>query len=76
MKLASAITEDKADQVLDPLRVAFLMAFCIGMVLQIYDVIALGHAFDIQAFGIGVGGLIVTTGGALWASSQQKDEPA
>jgi hypothetical protein len=76
MRLRAALTEDKADEVLDPLRVAFLIAFAVGMALQIYTVIAQGQPFDIQAFGIGMGSLLATTGAALWASSQQKDEPA
>jgi hypothetical protein len=75
MRLKAAFTEDKADEVLDPLRVAFLTAFAIGMVLQIYTVIGQGQAFDIQAFGIGVGSLLATTGAALWASSHQQDDP-
>lgn len=76
MKLQSAITEDRADQVLDPLRLAFLIAFGVAMLLQLYTVIVQGKEFDIQGFGIGIGGLIGTTGAALWASSHQKDDPA
>jgi hypothetical protein len=76
MRLSAAITEDKADAVLDPLRIAFLIAFITGIGLQIYTVVGQNNAFDIQAFGIGVGSLLATTGAALWASSHQKDEPA
>ena len=75
MRLRSALTEDKADEVLDPLRVAFLVAFTLAMALQTYTVIWQGSSFSIQDFGIGVGSLLATTGAALWASSNQKDEP-
>lgn len=74
MRLRSAITEDKADEVVDPLRVAFLIAFGVGISLQVYTVVVQGNSFSIQDFGIGVGSLLATTGAALWASSHQKDE--
>ena len=67
-------TEDKQNKVFDPLRVAFLIAFAAGMVLQTYTVVWQGNAFSIQDFGIGVGSLLATTGAALWASSNQKTE--
>lgn len=75
MRLRSIITEDKADDVIEPLRVAFLIAFAVAMGLQLYTVIVQGNAFSIQDFGIGTGSLLATTGAALWASSHQKDEP-
>lgn len=75
MKLRSVVTEDKADEVPDPLRIAFLIAFATGIVLQIYTVVVQGNMFSIQDFGIGVGSLLATTGAALWASSHQKDDP-
>jgi hypothetical protein len=75
MRLRAAITEDKADEVADPLRIAFLVAFAVAMGLQLYTVIVQGNAFSIQDFGIGVGSLLATTGAALWASSHQKDDP-
>jgi hypothetical protein len=73
MRFRSIVTEDREDQVLEPLRIAFLVAFAVSQILTVYTVVWQGNAFDIQAYGIGVGGLIVTTGGALWASSMQKD---
>lgn len=75
MRLRSAITEDAADETLDPLRVAFLVAFAVGIALQVYTVIVQNQPFSIQDFGIGVGSLLATTGAALYASSHQKEEP-
>ncbi len=73
MRLSSIVTEDTNDQVLEPLRIAFLVAFVTADALSIYSTVVLGNAFDIQAFGIGMGGLILTTGGGLYASSHQKE---
>jgi len=69
------LTEDKANSTWEPLRIAFAIAFLTAVGLQIFDVVVNGKEFDVQAFGIGIGGLILTTGGGLWASSNQKDEP-
>jgi hypothetical protein len=74
MRLRSIVTEDKADETADPLRIAFLIAFATGIALQVYTVIVQGNAFSIQDFGIGVGSLLATTGAALYASSHQKTE--
>lgn len=72
MKIRDMITEDEASQVLDPLRIAFGVAFATGIGLQIYDVVWLMHEFNLITFGTGMGALLVTTGGALWASSKQE----
>lgn len=74
MRIRSIITEDKADETLEPLRIAFLIAFAVSQALTVYTVVWQGNAFDIQAYGIGIGSLLATTGAALWASSHQKDE--
>jgi hypothetical protein len=70
--LRQMLTEDDADAVVDPLRVSFLIAFATGIGLQIYDVVWLTHEFNLITFGTGMGALLVTTGGALWASSKQE----
>lgn len=86
--IRTLITEDEADTVLDPLRIAFALTFLaaifaltIGVTLEIVAVIW-ALTFDVQAYCIGVaalvagiGTLILTTGGALWASSRQNSTP-
>ncbi len=53
-------------------RVLWALAFLIGMGLEIYSVIE-GKQFDLQAFGIGVGALLLAGGGAL--NLKSKTEP-
>lgn len=45
-------------------RAMSLVAFLVGMGLQIYVVAARGVAFDLQEFGIGTGILLATLSGA------------
>lgn len=45
-------------------RVLWSLSFVVGMGLEIYSVIE-GKQFDLQAFGIGVGALLLAGGGAL-----------
>ncbi len=45
-------------------RVLWALAFLVGMGLEIYAVIE-GRSFDLQAFGFGVGALLLAGGGAL-----------
>ncbi len=71
--LKAIITEDARDEVADPLRIAFLIAFATGIALQVYTVVWQGNAFDFSAFGTGAGVMIGGTGAALWASSHQKE---
>ena len=70
--LRSIITEDDADQVYDPLRIAFLVTVVVAIGLQVYTVVWQDNAFNIQDFGIGMGSLLGATGAGLWASSYQK----
>jgi hypothetical protein len=73
--LKTILTEDKANAVFDPLRLGAVVAFLTLIGLLIYDVVGRGHAFDIQASALGLGGFLTATGTALWASSHQKDAP-
>lgn len=70
--LKQMLTEDDANAVYDPLRMGFIIAFVTGLGLQIYDVVWLMHEFNLVTFGTGIGALLLTTGGGLWASSKQE----
>lgn len=54
-------------------RVLWALAFMIGMVLEIYSTIE-GKQFDLQAFGIGVGALLLAGGGALKIKSSTEPQ--
>lgn len=49
-------------------RLLWVLAFLIGIGLEIYSVIT-GAKFDLQAYGVGVGALLVTGGAALGLKS-------
>ena len=49
-------------------RLLWVLAFVIGMGLEIYSVIT-GTKFDLQAYGVGVGALLLTGGAALGLKS-------
>lgn len=66
------LTEDEADTVYDPLRIAFMLTMGMFLVLSAYSTIVLSEPFDAMSFGTGAGGLIGATGAGLWASSKQE----
>jgi hypothetical protein len=70
--LRQCLTEDDADRVFDPLRIAFLVGFVTFIALAVYDVVILGRAFAPLAYGGGLGGYLGGTGAALWAASKQE----
>jgi hypothetical protein len=50
----------------DAFRVLAVVAVVIGMGLEVFVVIwRAGQGFDLQAYGIGIGGLLLAAGGAL-----------
>jgi hypothetical protein len=68
--LRTLITEDEADKVLDPLRIAFVIGFTTLIALQIVAVFK-GQPFDPLSFGGAMGAFIGGTGVGLWTSSKQ-----
>jgi hypothetical protein len=63
-------TEDDANKVFDPLRIAFGIGFCTLIGLQIFAVVK-GQHFDPFSFGSAMGAFIGGTGVGLWTSSKQ-----
>ena len=55
----------KDNQTPDAVRVMGFVGFLQGMGLQFYDTVIRGNAFDLQAFGIGMGVLFGAIGAAL-----------
>lgn len=50
----------------DAFRVLAVLAVLVGVGLQVFVVIwRAGQGFDLQAYGIGIGGLLLAAGGAL-----------
>lgn len=50
----------------DAFRVLAVLAVLVGIGLEIFVVIwRAGQGFDLQAYGIGIGGLLLAAGGAL-----------
>lgn len=56
MKLIELVTDD-SNVVLQPAYVLGMVAFVVGIGLQIYSVVK-GTEFDAQAYGLGIGALI------------------
>lgn len=82
--LRTILTEDDADRVYDPLRIAFLV-FVSQVGLGVFTFIGLAiynasrfdpisFATGLAAIAAGGGALIGTTGAGLWVSSLQKKE--
>lgn len=67
------LTEDRANQVWDPLRIAFALGFLTLLALEIAAVTVKNQPFDPLAFGTALGALIGGTGVGLWTSSKQAD---
>lgn len=59
-KLLQLITGDD-DITLEPAYVWWALAILVGLALEIYAVVR-GKAFDIQAYGLGMGGLLAGAG--------------
>lgn len=57
----------KDNVTVDAFRVLAVLSVLVGMALEVASTFwALkGHPFDLQAFGIGIGGLLLAAGGAL-----------
>lgn len=55
----------KDNQTHDLIRWLGLLGFIQALALQAYVVIWRGQPFDLQAFGVGLGALLVTVGAAL-----------
>lgn len=60
------LTEDDADSVWCPMRVAFWIGFLTLIVLVFYSVIVKSQPFDVVAFGTGAGGLLTGAGIAIF----------
>lgn len=58
----------------DAFRVLALIAVLVGIGLEVFVVIwRAGQGFDLQAYGLGIGGLLLAAGGAL--KLKQDTEP-
>jgi hypothetical protein len=60
------LTEDDANQVWCPMRIAFWVAFALFVVLCLYAYVVKGQSFDPVAFGAGAGGLITGAGAGIF----------
>ena len=69
--LRQILTADKASSVYDLVRVAFAVAFVVGLGLQV-AAFWRGAEFDIERFGTGFGLMLAAGGGAMWARKDRE----
>lgn len=64
------ITEDDDDQVVCPMRIGFWISFVSLVFLAVYAVVFKGQPFDPANYGMGVGGLLVGAGAAIFFNAK------
>jgi hypothetical protein len=65
----------KDNQTADVARVLGVVVVLTALGLEIYSVIVRGAAFDLTAFGVGMGGLLVSVGAFIRLKSNTEPEP-
>ncbi len=68
------LTADRDSRVYDLVRVGTAAALVVGMGLTVYAVVYRGEAFDLTAFGTGIGLILAAGGGAMWARKDRESD--
>ena len=68
------LTADKHSSVWDLVRVGTALSLIVGLGLTVYAVGWRGDAFDLTAFGTGIGLILAAGGGAMWARKDREAE--
>ena len=72
--LRDILTADRDSKTFDLVRVGTALALAVGLGLTVYAVGWRGDAFDLTAFGTGIGLILAAGGGAMWARKDKEAE--
>ena len=72
--LRDILTADRDSRVYDLVRVGTALSLVVGLGLTVYAVVYRGDAFDLTAFGTGIGLILAAGGGAMWARKDRETE--
>jgi hypothetical protein len=72
--LRDILTADRDSKTFDLVRVGTALALAVGLGLTVYAVGWRGDAFDLTAFGTGIGLILAAGGGAMWARKDKESE--
>ena len=72
--LRDILTADRDSRVYDLVRVGTALSLVVGLGLTVYAVAVRGDAFDLTAFGTGIGLILAAGGGAMWARKDREGE--
>ena len=72
--LRDILTADQDSKTFDLVRVGTALALAVGLGLTVYAVGWRGDAFDLTAFGTGIGLILAAGGGAMWARKDKEAE--
>ena len=72
--LRDILTADQDSKTFDLVRVGTALALAVGLGLTVYAVGWRGDAFDLTAFGTGIGLILAAGGGAMWARKDKEIE--
>jgi len=72
--LRDILTADSESKTYDLVRVGTALALAVGLGLTVYAVGWRGDAFDLTAFGTGIGLILAAGGGAMWARKDKEIE--
>lgn len=72
--LRDILTADSESKTYDLVRVGTALALAVGLGLTVYAVGWRGDAFDLTAFGTGIGLILAAGGGAMWARKDKEAE--
>lgn len=75
-RFLTQLVTGKDNFTVDAFRVLALVAVLVGIGLEVFVVIyRAGQGFDLQAYGIGIGGLLLAAGGALKLKADTEPPP-
>lgn len=72
--LRDILTADRDSKTFDLVRVGTALSLAVGLGLTVYAVGWRGDAFDLAAFGTGIGLILAAGGGAMWARKDKEAE--
>ena len=65
----------KDNLTVDLFRILSALSVLVALGLECYSVLIPGHPFDLQAYGVGVGAVLLSAGGALKLKADTEPEP-
>lgn len=71
--LRDILTADAASSIYDLVRIGTALSLVVGLSLTCYAVVWRGDAFDLTAFGTGIGLILAAGGGAMWARRDREE---